>query len=420
MTRKRYLQITCLLLLGLISLQASPDEYLVGTAIGNVTPDRSLLASQALYLGGYGLWTSRGPATDVHDPLSVRAICIERGAGSFCLAVVDSLGIPGQVADEITRLARIDGLPPETAVLVSATHTHAAPDLLGLWGGAPPGYKASLVSETVDTIGAAYRAKVPARLYRTVSEATAHNRRDWGLTDDNMGLLIIRDPENIQDLGMLINFAAHPVTTPASNSAVSSDFVHYLRKTLAEQAHAPAIFVNGTLGDVTPGHRAPGSRDPDYWQSAETYGNTLATAAIRVAPEAIEVHGEIRLVQQTITLRVDNWRLRIAHALGLLSADLGGPIWHRTVETMVSHIRIGNDVEIVTLPGEPLTRFGLDLKSAMRAPLRMIFAQTNDSLGYFVPIDEWETGRNGNYEESVSLGRETAPTLQRAVLDLLR
>ena len=29
---------------------------------------------------------------------------------------------------------------------------------------------------------------------------------------------------------------------------------------------------------------------------------------------------------------------------------------------------------------------------------------SGDSLGYFVPSDEWLTGRNDDYEESVSVG----------------
>ncbi len=409
------MRLICLLLLTLFAAHASGDEYLVGTAIGNVTPNKQELESQNVYMGGYGLWKSRGPATTIHDPLSVRAICIERDAGSFCLVVADSLGIPGPISKQINKLARLNGLPGKTAILVSATHTHAAPDLLGLWGGAPVEYEERLITETVATIAAAYRAMVPSRLYMATTRAPAYNRRGWGFTDDAMSLLIIRDLENAVNLGTLINFASHPVSSPAANPAVSSDYVHFLRKMMADQTHAPAIFVNGALGDVTPGQRAP-----DYWQSAQNYGGALASAAISKMPEAQEIRGEISVEQRTLKLPVNNWTLNIAQLLGLLSAEISGPFWNRAVETSVSYIRIGDDVEIVTLPGEPLTRLGLAVKTSMRAPLSMIFAQTDGSLGYFVPADEWETDRNDNYEESVSPGRETASIFQQAILEMLR
>jgi hypothetical protein len=31
------------------------------------------------------------------------------------------------------------------------------------------------------------------------------------------------------------------------------------------------------------------------------------------------------------------------------------------------------------------------------------WAQSTNTIGYLVPTDEWESGRNGGYEESVSI-----------------
>lgn len=66
--------------------------YKVGTAIGNVTPPKSELATETFFMGGYGFWKDRGAATGTHDLLTARAVCIENGE-TVCLAVVDSLGI---------------------------------------------------------------------------------------------------------------------------------------------------------------------------------------------------------------------------------------------------------------------------------------------------------------------------------------
>jgi hypothetical protein len=73
----------------------------------------------------------------------------------------------------------------------------------------------------------------------------------------------------------------------------------------------------------------------------------------------------------------------------------------------------------ITAPGEALTRLGLPLKEALGSPYRLFLGLTYDTLGYLIPADEWMTGRNNNYEETVSLGREAGPTVSAALLDLL-
>jgi len=52
--------------------------------------------------------------------------------------------------------------------------------------------------------------------------------------------------------------------------------------------------------------------------------------------------------------------------------------------------------------------------TALGSRHRLFFGLTYDTLGYLVPPDEWMTGRNNNYEESVSLGRAAAPTVDQA------
>ncbi|MCY1012833.1 hypothetical protein OV079_46320 [Nannocystis pusilla] len=46
----------------------------------------------------------------------------------------------------------------------------------------------------------------------------------------------------------------------------------------------------------------------------------------------------------------------------------------------------------------------------MKAPHKMILGNTGDALGYFIPSDEWQTGKNDNYEETVSLGKTAGDT----------
>jgi hypothetical protein len=82
---------------------------------------------------------------------------------------------------------------------------------------------------------------------------------------------------------------------------------------------------------------------------------------------------------------------------------------------LCGYISIG-DVSVLMAPGEVLTRLALPLRGALPGRHRMIFGQAHETLGYFLPEDEWMSGRNNNYEESVSLGRRAGPALADALL----
>lgn len=400
------------------ALPATAD-FSVGLSVGDVTPSSADAAGQEYYMGGYGLWTGRGAATGAHDRLSSRAFCIEGSngdAGAFCLAVVDSLGIPGPMVQEIKTVASFQTGLPESRILVAATHTHAAPDLLGLWGGSPESYRRMITRETANLITNAWRGRMPSRVFHAATRFEAHNRRDWNEIDDELHVLFVRDPADEVTLAVLVNAGVHPTVTPGRNLEFSSDFVHTLRDRLAAEFEAPVIFVNGTLGDVIPPPLAEGD---DYWQAAEDYGERLFRRTLDAFASRVETGDEIIFEQETARLPVDNLVLGMAQFFGLLEGSVVGPPWSQSVTSTVSLIRIGDDVSIVTLPGEPVTKFGKALKSQMPGSHRMVLGQVDDSLGYIIPSAEWETGRNGNYEESVSLGPETAQLLEQVFRSLL-
>ena len=70
------------------------------------------------------------------------------------------------------------------------------------------------------------------------------------------------------------------------------------------------------------------------------------------------------------------------------------------------------------IDGEASTRLGLAIKNELKAPVKLFLGLSGGSLGYFIPADEWESGRNGNYEESVSLGKETSGRIESALKEM--
>ena len=86
--------------------------------------------------------------------------------------------------------------------------------------------------------------------------------------------------------------------------------------------------------------------------------------------------------------------------------------------THCGYLRFGG-LEAFASPGEVLTRLALPLRASLGERHRMFFGLTQDTLGYFIPEDEWMTGRNNNYEESVSMGKHAGTILSERLLSIV-
>ena len=90
-----------------------------------------------------------------------------------------------------------------------------------------------------------------------------------------------------------------------------------------------------------------------------------------------------------------------------------------SVDTQFTYFRLGKELQGVVFPGEALTRTGLDIKAPQKADYRLFLGLTTDSLGYFVKSDEWNTGHNNNYEETVSTGETAGDNAIRVLTELI-
>lgn len=420
-----------------------------GAAAAPIPPSADDLR-RGVYLGGYGSYRARR-ATGVHDDPWCRALALDGGHGPFVICPLDMIGVAGSVLADVRRaVSRATGLPPER-LLVASTHSHSSPDLQELWGGVPPAYARRLVEVCADTVGRALASLAPARLAvggGRVSGLTV-NRRDWPEVDEEMVVLRAAGVDGAP-IATLVNFACHATSIGPQSVLVSRDFPGYLVDRLSAELGGLALFVNGAQGDANPAVSAPN------FSEAERLGEALAAAASRASQEAEAVEGEVHLLPTALRIplrqeRLPSWAPRVMAALspglrplarsgalrrladlasarrrpqaaqiiaGLslaaghgLARDAGLPL----VPTYAAYLRFGEQAEGYAVPGEVMTRLAHSLKQRLKAPRRLFLGLTYDSLGYFLPEDEWMSGRNHGYEESVSMGRSAGPTLAAAL-----
>lgn len=379
------------------------DVWQAGAGVADVTPTDDQIASQKLFMGAYGVLTQRGPASGVHDHVYARAMVLRHGRDVLAMAILDMPGISNRVLHKISEFVSADTQIPRDAIYVGATHSHSTPDLQGLWGGVPDDYKALVETKTAEAIGAAFRAAVPADLMVSKGTAPNRNRRGWPFTDTELTVLDAKAKDGTR-IGTLIQFAAHPVILGAENKLISRDFVGYLVDYAEENlGGAPVLYYNGVIGDASPNY--DGSLTS--FDKAEGYGKVVADAALATMSSGTKVTPGIYRDYEPWRQEVTNPAFQGLGKAGIIDYDAVFDAGTMAIDTQFSYLRLGKEVQMVVFPGEALTRTGLRIKQNMTSPFHLWLGLTTDSLGYFVPSDEWQTGRNGNYEEGVSTG-ETA------------
>lgn len=217
------------------------------------------------------------------DPLKAKAIVFRDGDTAAALVVCDLIGIATDLSREVKRRAAEQTGIPASNVVISATHSHTAPDYMKeLWltlGNVQQeklraDYIQKLTVGPVAAIVKADGAAKPATLAAGAATQTtpvAFNRRfvmrdgsvkTWqrysnpdviraaGPIDPEIGLLTIRDPDGNQLRGVLSNFALHLDTV--GGTRWSADYPFFIEQTLkaSNGKDVISIFGTGCCGDI--------------------------------------------------------------------------------------------------------------------------------------------------------------------------
>ncbi len=196
--------------------------------------------------------------TGVLDDLWARAVAFEFGGGepgrgvgrsdkpiTFVIVAVDTLGVSMRRAGAIRRRV-VKAAPAGLDVAaeripVAATHTHAGPDTIGIFG--PDDLTAAWDGGYLDVIEDQATAAALEALgsLREARLSFAEGSCGAGCvvdadppdhTDPYVGILQARDPGNGEVITTLVSVANHPEALWGRNTLISSDFPHVVRERL--------------------------------------------------------------------------------------------------------------------------------------------------------------------------------------------
>lgn len=434
------------------------DTYTDGNGNGKFDP---------YWIAGFG---NRRAANGIHDELWARTMIIDDGKTRLAIVSLDIIGfMNNEVIDVRKRIPESAGI---TYSIITSTHTHEAPDMLGLWGksnfksGVNLEYLEYIKKQIVLSIETAVNNLKPAILEISEDLSGADPFvADGRLPDifDN-GLRLIRavDRENGNTLGSLIAWADHPEVLWSKNLLISSDFPHYLRQCIEKGVFngdslikpgigGTAVFVNGAVGGLMTTDPDLAIKDPftdeefmePTFSKAEAVGKQVALLALSSMekPSLKLTNAGISLVVRTLTLPIDNILFRLGDALGVFHRGMAG--W-MNMRSELAVFNIG-PLSFATLPGEVYPEIlnggveapeGRDfitdpvevpsIREMMAGKFRFVFGLANDEIGYIIPKTQWDAempfayGKNkSQYGEENSLGPETAPILHKNLKEML-
>lgn len=420
-------------------------------------------------VNGNGIWEpqwiagfSNGRAAQgVHDPLWARTLVLERDGTVVVFTSMDLIGmlptrmlnIRRRVKDAIGRKYDLQ----DAEIILASTHTHESPDAMGIWGEAP---FASGINEDwmqyieeqatqsiIDAFAALAPAKVKFGFARAATDINDDSRYPFVIDDDIYSAQFIG--EDGATLGTLIEYSMHPEVLWSQNTQITSDFPHYVRERLESKLGGIAVFATGMVG----GLMTPLS-DTHTFEQAAYVGHSLADAAI-ASLQTAAVHEDcgLKTAAQTVHFPVDNGAFRVFIEQRILDAkkedlvyDAEGCSLNGCVYVDSVAVQLCDAAQFATVPGELFPELGMggyaqhlegleerEMATAptntpirdtikypnaptetplravvMNADYRFVFGLANGELGYIVPKSQWD---KTEYEETVSLGPETAPRL---------
>jgi Neutral/alkaline non-lysosomal ceramidase, N-terminal len=435
----------------------------VGMGTSDITPE--LKKGKPVWLAGLA---SNRSATGVLDHLHARAMVLKNGQTKIAFVSVDLLGLQYHDVLEVRKV-----LNDFSYVMVASTHTHEAPDVIGLWGPSPevsgidPGYIHLVRNGIISAVRKAEKNVVPVK----ASYGTTENYsllKDFRLPNVYDPILRVLKFERLADgksAGILVQWNSHPIE-PDKNSKITRDFMGVTVDRLEKSHGCPVIYFSGAIGglmgtSIKPFLNSKGKPlFEDHLELIQLYGKAVAD----VADKALQKSEPIQLVplktySKTIYVPFPNEGFRKAKAAGLLPRPVYTWIGHRdkkgtlvpqsqisgeqAAQSEVAYLRLG-ELHIATIPGELYPEFvygeyqdpidpGADYPNAQKEKTVtkilpgkkiLVIGLANDAIGYIVPKRQWDVKppfaykrKSSQYGEVNSMGPETGKVLMESLFD---
>lgn len=379
------------------------NEMRVGSAECDVTPE------VGGYMGGFSLARK---SSAVGSPLMVRALVLEAGGRRFAVIGIDSLGL---MRDDIDYIKSGLSNFANGDVFVCSSHTHAAPDPIGIWGyyfltsGRDRAYIGRLRAAARRAVRDALANAAPAKWVRGQAllpcSGLVKNANRASVFDRRVSVMQAVATTDNRPLGTLLHFACHPEVLPRRNTLISADFVGALCDEWRRRDHGQAVFVNGALGAMI---------SPDFQPRDMDGVCAFAQSACDICEVALS-DSQPMPVDQVEVRRSDVYLPMTSPAflIGRTTTALQREVYSGAARTSVGYLRMG-ELEAVAIPGEMEPALAEQMRGQLGRPNLLVFGLCDDEVGYLMREQD-AVDPLFAYERSMSPCRTAGERVRRAL-----
>ena len=375
------------------------------------------------YIAGY-LMMMAPKIKGVHDSIFARAMVLSDESTKIALVSVDCIGLLADFIDRVRdRLLAYDF--KERQVYVWATHTHAAPDTMGLWGpligvnGINKKYQFFLIEKIVEAILEAENnlEEVEVHLAKSNLEKLIENYRI--AADINGALKLLKFISNNKLIGSLWTYSAQPEITTRENIDISGDYPGLVCDMIEKEFGGVSLFGLGLCGAQSPIYCEQG------YEKMEIFAKEIFSEIQKIFPRATKLEdAPLEIRHRKVDIKLENPDFLFLFGIGIFERELKED---NTAKSTISKIRIGN-LHIVHIPGEPFPGLFTKILENNSDKEVIFISNSNDSLGYFIPLDQYRLKPkvwgddivDGKFigHETEAVGSEAAEIVRKTVKDL--
>lgn len=417
-------------------------------------------------------------AEHAHDPIHARCLVLDDGKTRLAFVVCDSCMIPRDIVDAAKDLASKRTGIAASHILISATHTHSAPTVTGVFQSEPDeDFRKFLVVRIAEAIQKAAGRLEPAQIgWGSADEPNQVFNRRWhvkpgtvltdpfggkrdtvqmnpgnsnphkdkpsGPVDPQVSVLAVRSPDG-RPIALFANYSLHYVGGVPGKS-VSADYYGEFARQIAQKLGAAAdprfvgILSNGTSGNINNVNFALDAlpkREP--FEQIRLVAASVSEAAQR-AYRDIEWKSWVRLdcretdLELPVRLPSPEEVNEAKHLLALAKEPPYGKLpeiyaretillshYPKSVPVKLQAMRVG-DLGIAAIPCETFVETGLAIKK--ESPLMTFTISLANGYNGYLPTPEHHGW--GGYEtwraRSSYLATDAEPKIRETVLRLLQ
>lgn len=451
-----------------LCVSSSHAQLQVGATVVDITPPNF-----PVYVNG-GM-TAR-QISEINTPVSARAMVLDDGTRRIAMVVVDSCMVPKFLCDDIKTLAATRTKLRADQIMISATHTHTAPSVMGALGTPPDEryipYMREKVAESIATAEANLQpahvgwgeinADKFTALRRWIRRTDMIDKDPFGNATVRANMHAARNPETVtgqsgpedpilqvlafaspegKPIAAMANFSMHYFGDKQISADYFGLFCNEFQKRVTETKGGKnekpfvASLSHGCSGDIWRRDYTKGP-DGDYNPTISEYSTSLLDLAMK-AYNKIEYKPiqTVRLLETRLPMmyRLPNaqmleWSKGAVKEMGDRLPKTREEVYAQeqlilneiqSTEVVVQGIQIG-DIGIATTPNETYALTGLKIKLQSPFKHQMVIELANGGDGYIPPPEQHYFGGYNTWPaRSAGLEVTAEPRITEAALQLL-